>query len=71
MPVITRRRFVTTTLATGATPLFPRVVRAQTVGTHPAFIAMLKELIDESIQSATPPVCSEGCCPPAVAGRPR
>ncbi|PYO14038.1 MAG: hypothetical protein DMD75_04885, partial [Candidatus Rokuibacteriota bacterium] len=30
MPVITRRRFVTTTLATGATPLFPRVVRAQT-----------------------------------------
>src|SRR5437870_5616545 len=30
MPVITRRRFVTTALATGATPLFPRVVRAQT-----------------------------------------
>ena len=29
MPVITRRRFLTTALATGATPLLSRAARAQ------------------------------------------
>jgi protoporphyrin/coproporphyrin ferrochelatase len=33
-------------------------VRAGTVGTHPAMIAMLKELIEGPVV-----VCHEGCCP--------
>ena len=33
-------------------------VRAQTAGTHPAIIAMLKELIESPVV-----VCAEGCCP--------
>ncbi len=38
-------------------------VRAQTVGTHPAMIAMLKELVEARLQSEEPAVCIEGCCP--------
>jgi ferrochelatase len=34
-------------------------VRARTAGTHPAMIAMLKELIEGPVV-----VCAEGCCPP-------
>jgi ferrochelatase len=33
-------------------------VRAGTAGTHPAIIAMLKELIEAPVV-----VCAEGCCP--------
>ena len=33
-------------------------VRAQTAGTHPAILAMLKELIEAPVV-----VCAEGCCP--------
>ncbi len=33
-------------------------VRAQTAGTHPAIIAMLKELIESPVVA-----CAEGCCP--------
>jgi len=46
-------------------------VRAQTVGTHPALIAMLKELIEERLNADAPSVCPEDCCPPAPAIRPR
>jgi len=43
-----------------------KLVRASTVGTHPAFIKMIRELISEP--NAT--VCPEGCCPaPSRVGR--
>lgn len=51
-----------------------RMVRAATVGTHPKFIAMIRELIEERIggaREAWPWPCSETCCPvPAHAVRP-
>lgn len=50
------------------------VVRAATVGTAPAFIAMIRELIAERTEQAPrrglsdlaprPLACAEGCCPP-------
>jgi ferrochelatase len=61
------------------------VVRAATVGTHPAFVKMLRELIVERIEGTTPKpavgnypanhdVCPVQCCLPSVrpagAGRP-
>ncbi len=50
------------------------MVRALTVGTHPRFVIMLRELIQERIDdgperraigaySAAPDVCRTGCCP--------
>lgn len=57
-----------------------RVVRAGTVGTHPRFIRMVRELIEERIadgerkamgaSGAYPDVCPENCCP-APARRPQ
>jgi protoporphyrin/coproporphyrin ferrochelatase len=51
-----------------------RMVRAATVGTHPKFIAMIRELIEERIggaRDAWPWPCSESCCPvPLHAARP-
>ena len=52
-----------------------RMVRAKTVGTHPRFIGMIRELIRERIEDdQTPPalgvlgprskVCAADCCPP-------
>ena len=50
-----------------------RMVRAETAGTHPAFIAMIRELIEERQGRAEPralgrlgpshDVCPPGCCP--------
>jgi protoporphyrin/coproporphyrin ferrochelatase len=56
--------------------------RAKTVGVHPKFIAMIRELIEEKLNPAQerraagslgprPDVCAEDCCPaPQVMGRP-
>ena len=54
------------------------MVRAGTVGTHPKFVAMIRELINERVKGTTRlalgrfgprhDVCPEGCCP---IGRPR
>jgi ferrochelatase len=38
-------------------------VRAGTVGTHPAFITMLRELIEERLASSEVSVCAADCCP--------
>lgn len=63
-----------------------RMVRAGTAGTHPRFVAMIRELITERLSGTTerptvgalpaaPDACAPGCCPPparppAAAGRP-
>ena len=50
-----------------------RMVRAGTAGTHPAFVAMIRELVEERMQEnpmrrslggegAWPDICPEGCC---------
>lgn len=50
------------------------MVRAATVGTHPKFIAMIRELIQERLggtREVWPWPCTETCCPsPQHAGRP-
>ncbi len=50
------------------------MVRAATVGTHPKFIAMIRELIQERLggtRDAWPWPCEVNCCPsPVHAGRP-
>jgi len=50
------------------------MVRAATVGTHPRFIAMIRELIEKRLSGASPACpwpCEEHCCPPpAVLSRP-
>ena len=38
-------------------------VRAATVGTHPAIIAMLRQLTEERLAAKEPALCAEGCCP--------
>jgi ferrochelatase len=56
------------------------LVRAPTVGTHPAFVSMIRELIEERLIPDTPrrafgkdgpshDVCPPGCCLPGT-GRP-
>jgi ferrochelatase len=59
-----------------------KLVRAQTVGTHPAFVSMIRELIEERLNPSKPKlalgpfgpshdVCPEDCCPaPQRSGRP-
>ena len=59
-----------------------KLVRAQTVGTHPAFVSMIRELIEERLDPSKPKlalgrfgpshdVCPEDCCPvPPRSGRP-
>ncbi len=55
-----------------------RMVRAETVGTHPLFVGMIRALIEERLYSRPerpsigcktplPDVCADGCCP---SGRP-
>jgi len=50
------------------------VTRAKTVGVHPQFVAMIRELILERMHpelerrslgslGARPDICAEGCCP--------
>jgi len=51
------------------------MTRAGTVGTHPDFVAMIRELVEERVSGAerrrsgslpiAPDVCAEDCCPPA------
>jgi ferrochelatase len=41
-------------------------VRARTVGTHPAMIAMLKELIEQRKRGEARSLCPEGCCRPTL-----
>lgn len=53
------------------------MIRAQTVGTHPAFVSMIRELIEErllgnqkrisGIMDAAPDVCSPDCCQKGMA----
>jgi ferrochelatase len=49
-------------------------VRAATVGTHPKFVAMIRELIEERLsgaREACPWPCTATCCPiPLHTGRP-
>jgi ferrochelatase len=57
------------------------MVRAATVGTHPDFVAMLRDLIAERLEPARerrvlgvypawPDVCPADCCPPPLVSRP-
>jgi protoporphyrin/coproporphyrin ferrochelatase len=43
-------------------------VRAGTAGTHPAMIAMLKDLIAERQAAPETPLCAPDCCPPIKRG---
>ena len=47
-----------------------RMVRAGTVGDHPKFIDMIRELILERIDGRSDDVCAADCCLPAASGRP-
>jgi len=55
------------------------MVRADTVGTHPRFVRMVRELVEERLSGApvrpylgargpAPDVCPPGCCPPGRGG---
>ncbi len=66
-----------TEAAATAQELGMRLVRAGTAGTHPAFIRMIRELIQERVNPGTPKraiglfgpnhdVCPADCCPPSV-----
>jgi protoporphyrin/coproporphyrin ferrochelatase len=48
------------------------MVRVATAGTHPKFIAMVAELVQERIKNEDPNFdrCAVGCCPRPVPGRP-
>ena len=50
-----------------------RLVRASTVGTHPRFVAMIRELVEDRLAGHPDRSghCGPGCCPPPVRGRPR
>ncbi len=39
------------------------MVRAATVGTHPAFVAALADLVEEYLRSPQPVTCAADCCP--------
>jgi protoporphyrin/coproporphyrin ferrochelatase len=43
-----------------------RMVRARTVGSHPRFVEMIRELVLERMggESPVPTFCAEDCCPP-------
>ncbi|MBI1789355.1 MAG: ferrochelatase [Acidobacteria bacterium] len=43
-----------------------RMVRAATVGVHPRFVSMIRDLVLERVENALPAaVCAEDCCPGA------
>jgi ferrochelatase len=48
------------------------LVRAATVSTHPAFVAMIIEQVQAALSGAAPRACAADCCPPPAipAGRP-
>jgi len=46
------------------------LVRAETVGTHPKLIAMLRQLIEERLAAASPDLCPDDCCPAPRGARP-
>jgi ferrochelatase len=57
------------------------MIRSATVGTHPRFVAMLRDLIQERLEPARarraigtdppwPDLCPHDCCPPPMARRP-
>ena len=46
-----------------------KMIRAGTVGVHPKFISLIREMIDERLSGANHDVCAADCCP-APAGRP-
>jgi protoporphyrin/coproporphyrin ferrochelatase len=39
-----------------------RMVRAETVGNHPAIVEMVRQLIVERLAAPAPELCPEGCC---------
>jgi ferrochelatase len=40
-----------------------KMVRAQTAGTHPAFVKMIRELVMERVNNEVPPnLCAPDCC---------
>jgi ferrochelatase len=40
-----------------------KMVRAQTAGTHPSFVRMIRELVMERIDNEVPPsICTPDCC---------
>jgi ferrochelatase len=41
-----------------------RLARAGTVGTHPRFIEMIRELVTERVEGAPAAECAPGCCAP-------
>lgn len=49
-----------------------QMVRAGTAGTHPLFIAMIKDLVEERLRNEDPlfDKCAEDCCPRPPMGRP-
>jgi ferrochelatase len=46
------------------------LVRAETVGTHPKLIAMLRQLIEERLDADEPSLCAQDCCPAPRGARP-
>jgi len=46
-------------------------VRAATVGTHPRFVAMIRELVEQALDAPEGPrACAPACCPPPARMRP-
>jgi len=52
-----------------ATELGIRMVRAGTVGTHPAFVRLIRQLIVERMQGDERDICRPDCCPAPVMRR--
>jgi ferrochelatase len=48
------------------------MVRVATAGTHPKFVAMIAELVDERLKNEDPNFdrCAVSCCPRPATGRP-
>jgi ferrochelatase len=47
-----------------AAELGMKMSRAATVGTHPAFIRMIRDLISARVDAPAYDVCAADCCPP-------
>ena len=58
-----------TEAAAVANELGLRMIRAETVGTHPAMVELVRRLIAERVAAPAPDLCPAGCCP-APARRP-
>jgi len=46
-----------------------QMARASTVGVHPAFVSMVRELVEERINAAEPDLCPVDCCAPPLRRR--